>query len=296
MDERSESRAAATAGSEGRDETVSSGDGQSGEVAERGPISATGPSSAEATAGDDTPYAALQFQTARDEGVRAGASGAASVQKSGQTDLAAGDADVAVSAMTCLACSAAISSGQYYTFNHQPACSSCASNLRERLRTEGSFGRAASFGLLAAVGGAALYYGISALTGYEFGLIAIVVGIAVGKAVRHGAAQRAQWTYRGLALLLTWTSIVATYVPDIVSVVEGDGVGRWVLAGALAMVGPFFLLAEGEFMSVIILAIGLWEAWRYAAAATIAVEGPFSVGAQREPSEVSELEVRRADG
>jgi len=43
------------------------------------------------------------------------------------------------------------------------------------------------FGAVAAALGAGIYFGISALTGYEFGLVAIVVGLMVGWAVRRGA-------------------------------------------------------------------------------------------------------------
>jgi hypothetical protein len=55
-----------------------------------------------------------------------------------------------------------------------------------------------------------------ALTGYEFGLIAIVVGFLVGAAVEKGSNGRGGWQYQTLAMFLTYTSIVSSYVPLII--------------------------------------------------------------------------------
>ena len=46
------------------------------------------------------------------------------------------------------------------------------------------------FGLLGAGAGAALYFIILATTGYEIGLVAILVGFIVGKAVHAGSRAR----------------------------------------------------------------------------------------------------------
>jgi hypothetical protein len=56
------------------------------------------------------------------------------------------------------------------------------------------------------------------LTGYEFGLIAIVVGFAVGAAVKWGCYGRGGPLYQTLAIVLTYLAIVSTYVP---AVIEG---------------------------------------------------------------------------
>ncbi len=44
--------------------------------------------------------------------------------------------------------------------------------------------------------------GIAALTGYEFGLIAVLVGLAVGIAVRKGSSGRGGWRYQVLAMFV----------------------------------------------------------------------------------------------
>ena len=100
-------------------------------------------------------------------------------------------ADVAADSahMACANCSAAITS-TYYGWNTASICPSCHEQLSQQHRKSGSFFRAFIFGAGAAAAGALLYYGIALATNMEFGLIAIVVGIAVGKAVRMGAGGR----------------------------------------------------------------------------------------------------------
>jgi hypothetical protein len=72
------------------------------------------------------------------------------------------------------------------------------------------FARALGLGTAAAVLGAGVYFGIEALTGYEFGLVAIVVGLLVGSAVRKGSNGRGGWRYQALAMFLTYSAVVAT--------------------------------------------------------------------------------------
>jgi hypothetical protein len=108
---------------------------------------------------------------------------------------------------------------QYYTLNGNAICSRCRSRL-ERESNGGSRAgrllRATVFGFAAGAVGTALWYGVRAATGYEFGLLAIVVGFGVGTAVRAGSRGRGGWAYQALAMFLTYGSIVSTYVPDIV--------------------------------------------------------------------------------
>jgi hypothetical protein len=75
---------------------------------------------------------------------------------------------------------------------------------------------ATALGLLAGLAGAALWYAVRKLTGYEIGLIAIAVGLMVGVAVRKGSKGRGGWFYQTLAIVLTYSCISAQYMPDIV--------------------------------------------------------------------------------
>ena len=72
------------------------------------------------------------------------------------------------------------------------------------------FAKALGLGAAAAALGAGVYFGVEALTGYEFGLIAVVVGLLVGAAVRRGSSGRGGWRYQVLAMFLTYSAVVAT--------------------------------------------------------------------------------------
>jgi hypothetical protein len=99
------------------------------------------------------------------------------------------------SELACAQCKRAITTS-YYLAEDRALCGLCRNDL-ERALTSGTrvgrFARAIGAGTIAAFLGFLLYYGIAALTGYEFGLIAIVVGFAVGSAVRWGSNGRGGW-------------------------------------------------------------------------------------------------------
>jgi hypothetical protein len=76
------------------------------------------------------------------------------------------------------------------------------------------FGRAILFGSGAALAGAAIYYAILAATGYSIGLIAILVGYIVGRAVNVGSNGKGGRKYQLLAALLTYFAMSSTYVVE----------------------------------------------------------------------------------
>lgn len=118
---------------------------------------------------------------------------------------------------TCDFCRQAVH-GVYYEINGKVACERCRADVEVGAKQgsgPGRFVRAAVFGLMAGAVGAAIWYGVRAATKYEVGLIAIVVGLMVGTAVRKGSNGRGGWLYQGLAMFLTYASIVSTYIPDI---------------------------------------------------------------------------------
>ena len=84
------------------------------------------------------------------------------------------------------------------------------SSLRQRF---GRFVKASLLGLGAGLVGAMVWYAIRVVTNYDIGLVAILVGYAVGKTVRHGSGGWGGRGYQVLAVLLTYISIAATYIP-----------------------------------------------------------------------------------
>ncbi len=127
------------------------------------------------------------------------------------------DAESASGGLECTACNSPIA-GAYFEINGAIACEACRAEAAA-LRTGGSgvarFLRATLFGILAGALGAGIYYGIVALTGFEIGLVAILVGFMVGFAVHVGSRARGGWLYQVLAVTLTYCSIVSAYVPDV---------------------------------------------------------------------------------
>ena len=126
---------------------------------------------------------------------------------------AAGAQHSGAAGTTCKACSRPIVS-TYFQVNSAIICQSCRAALDRPTGTRFTRGlRATGLGLLAAVAGSLLYFAVAAITGREFGLVAIAVGFMVGKAVRKGSRGRGGWAYQSLAVALTYFAIVSTYIP-----------------------------------------------------------------------------------
>jgi len=126
----------------------------------------------------------------------------------------------ASSDLRCVGCQEAL--GTYYEVNAGRVCRRCRDKLLAAFNAPhlGGLLRATGLGVVAAALGAGLYYGVAALTGYELGLISIVVGLLVGFAVRMGARGRGGWRYQALAVFLTYVSIASTYMPGLITAMK----------------------------------------------------------------------------
>lgn len=109
---------------------------------------------------------------------------------------------------TCTVCKRPLE-GTYYAINGRAVCPTCHAQVAQHAAS-GSFVTALLLGLGAAALGAGIYFGIEALTGYEFGLVAVIVGLMVGTAVRKGSRGQGGWRYQALAIGLTYLSVVVT--------------------------------------------------------------------------------------
>lgn len=190
--------------------------------------------------------------------------------------------------VACASCGAAIHS-TYYQVGPAITCEQC----RWRLDVEGGAGsaigrflKATLFGVVAGALGGALYYAVRALTGYEFGLIAVVVGVLVGGAVRMGSARRGGVPYQLLAMFLTYASIISTYIPYMVEGYQKQAAehasGPLVKALILAVVVVIafaapFLAGFENIIGIIIIGIGLYEAWKINRKPDRTVTGPFRI-------------------
>jgi len=220
---------------------------------------------------------------------------------------------------TCAICTQPITRS-YYEVNRHVTCPTCRSQILadwNRGSSGGRFAKALGLGLLAAAVGAGLYFGIEALTGYEFGLVAVVVGLMVGAAVRKGSQGRGGWRYQLLAMFLTYTAVVATDSTMIarefgkqareraesVAVVAPAGAGARAqpdTAGAATRIGPgavalglivLILLAYAAPIMIgfaaplhlLIAGFALYVAWKLNKGSALRVTGPYQAAAGGTP-------------
>jgi hypothetical protein len=123
------------------------------------------------------------------------------------------------SGLACAMCSAPLRT-QYFHVGEQPACGACKEAVERanqkaatQSRRAGIMARAFGLGLAAAIAGAILYYGVIAITGWEIGLVAIVIGFMVGFAVRKGSGNAGGRRYQVLAVVLTYFAVGLAYAP-----------------------------------------------------------------------------------
>lgn len=207
--------------------------------------------------------------------------------ESAELDLRFDAGSEAAAAPSCSACSGAIA-GQYYEAGGAVVCPGCRTAIEAR-GSQGSaggrFGRAVACGLAGAVAGAALYYAILALTGYELSLVAIAVGWLVGRGVQLGSRERGGLAYQVLAVILTYVAIVSTYIPFILeSASETAATPAMVVMMFVVALSVPFLAGLENILGLVIIGIGLWQAWRMNARAEIVFTGPYAVGAPAAPA------------
>jgi hypothetical protein len=219
-------------------------------------------------------------------------------------DYAGATTLAAATEMACSTCYRPIIAN-YYTANGKEICAPCNGALQAHF--DGpmpwkSWLRVLLFGGGAAAVGTAIYFAVLKVTGYELGLIAIVVGLLVGGAVKKAGGGRGGWKLQLAAMALTYASIVTSYVPTIYGVLADKqhekiaatldptdapvpntffgrhpGVALVAFAGilfGLAAVAPW-LAGFQNFMGWIIIGIALYEAWKLNRRPPLQLAGPF---------------------
>jgi hypothetical protein len=118
--------------------------------------------------------------------------------------------------LSCAACNRSILD-TYFAIGNQVLCAPCKTAATAPPTGSGfvRFLKAVLFGTAAGLLGAAIWYGIRIVTHYEIGLIAVLVGFLVGKAIHIASGRRGGIGYQILAILITYCCIAANYVPDV---------------------------------------------------------------------------------
>jgi hypothetical protein len=206
----------------------------------------------------------------------------------------------------CTLCSQAIP-GEYFQVNGATACPHCAQARLAGQQQRGGwpeFGRAALFGLGGAIAGSLLFAIVALTMHMRLGLLGVVVGVMVGRAVLMGSRGLRGRRYQVLAVLLTYCATATSYAPMILTGMvqaqtkledQRKAAGQPPLAPknqkvtpiqlalfaalliALSLASPFFLLTQGSgIIDLVILAIGLMQAWRLTKLSEVPVMGPYA--------------------
>lgn len=209
------------------------------------------------------------------------------------------------SAPACATCETPLAD-VYHALQGQKICGACRTAIESRKTEDGTaagrFGAALGLGLLGAALGSVIYFAVLKITGYEIGLIAIVVGFLVGAAVRKGSRGKGGWLYQGMAVLLTYCAIVTTYMPFVIegfrqaqaqeekaptaedAPATAAATGGPLMLGfallvvfGIAFVAPFLAGAQ-NILGLLIIGFALFEAWKLnARAPAVVITGPFKI-------------------
>lgn len=186
---------------------------------------------------------------------------AASLQFDRAVSTAGADSDGA----RCGACGRAIRMA-YYTVGDKAYCPSCKAAVDEKFSAANEtarFTKSIVYGCGSALAGAAIYFAVMVFLHLEIGLIAILIGYMVAKAIRKAAIAGGQ-KYQILAVALTYAAVGLAY------------------CAALGSFGGFVypvtnIASGGGILSAIIIAFGLRQAWRMTRGISVTFVGPLRV-------------------
>ena len=213
----------------------------------------------------------------------------------------------------CIVCKQPIA-GDYYHANGNILCPQCKEriNAHQQPPPHTSLLRAALYGGAAALAGCAIYATVAITTGLEIGLVAILIGYMVGKAIRYASRGLGGRPQQILAVALTYFAITTSYIPVFVyqaskarSVATSNHAAdqsaktpeprvtteprmlparAMLIVLALAAAAPFIALFEGSniisgLISLFIIFIGLRQAWALTARREIVITGPYQASA-----------------
>ncbi len=213
---------------------------------------------------------------------------------------------------------------EYWKLHSHVVCAGCSTRFEATMassQSKASFGKAALLGGGTALGCGILYAIFVAFTGVQLALVTIFIAYLVAKVIRKCSSGIGGRRYQILAVALTYMASSMGYAPAIFdelgsSQTEQAAVstttekkaeaqassapdsakstnpmsGSEVALGAafcfaLVLAAPVLAAFEAP-IGLLIVAFGLWEAWKRSAAVPLALEGPFRVASVPETAPV----------
>ena len=114
---------------------------------------------------------------------------------------------------------------EYYSIGGKPICASCRASVettRATSRTPKAFLKALAFALGAALAGAAVYYAVMEFLDLEIGIVAILIGWLVGRAIQKALPGGGLRRYQVLAAVLTYFAVGIAYMPLVMAEMKKD--------------------------------------------------------------------------
>lgn len=173
---------------------------------------------------------------------------------------------------TCQECGSALCEECQMRLGENTYCAPCVAKAQGELRSAvADMGRSPNYigavglGFVAALLGAVLWERISTLLHLQIGFVSIAIGFAVGWAVVTGSGNKRGRALQVLALVLSAVGIALGIVFETHSQIEAliasgewqGGIDPWLVS----VLGFPFVFQEMGFMTWIIAAFGLWQAW-----------------------------------
>jgi hypothetical protein len=212
---------------------------------------------------------------------------------------------------------------QYWQWQSRPVCATCRTQLSDMLvasQSKKSFGRAMLLGGLTALGCGIAYAIFVAVTDYQLALVTIGIAFLIAKVMRRCSAGVGGRKYQLLAVGLTYLASAMGYVPGVYAGLAGGGdektsaaptsapstvasapetsetktrpaedhVGIGGLIAAIALLFAItlaapVLAATQAPMGLLIIAFGLWEAWKLSRGLPLSLDGPYRVAPEPAP-------------
>jgi hypothetical protein len=195
-----------------------------------------------------------------------------------------------VSTDTCISCSKPICAECREEVAGHPMCQSCVTAAQDRLATEtaaapspafaadpvtaepvqacgfAQYARAVLFGGIAAVVGAIIWDKFVLFTGWQIGLIAVVLGVMVGVAVRAGAQGRRGKLLPWIGALLAGFAILLGYAllgQDQTLRTDPKSIAGLMSLPLLIRIPILMILVVPalDLLDWVFVAIGVWEGW-----------------------------------
>lgn len=184
--------------------------------------------------------------------------------------------------MTCASCRRAIT-GTYHTVNGEPICENCRvilGNATSSPTAPALLVKAIIYGFGATLAGAFIYWAVIRFANLEIGLVAILSGWMIGKALRAGAGGRGGLALQVIGAALVYLSVAMAYFPFVYSAGSGSGepLSLLVIVALLSPVRSVFSSGSGGIISALIIGFGMMQAWQQAKPHAVVFEGPFRVG------------------